>query len=486
MDVVSQWEEIKKTAQVLRKDTFLKFCDNLCQAYSSGSSMFSSLNELEEAKKRLFIKEIQNLMGFNLVETGALPQMPAALLASLYFVARGEQVFILTWRPLEISSYQDTLKIYNDALGIKTNTAQLGKQIVYDGDIIIVDYIKFAKDFYNKKLSLGKKDTVAVICEADLCLWDRRLFFFEGEELRAAAAVFETTGGKPVVEKQKRVLDFKEVASSFSHLCGLSSGMLSDIREELKRIYNVNIVNVVKRKENAGFPALVFKNQKEKFEALCTRAVKTENNVLIFCYSDRAFSLLKKEFESKNCKVSLISNKEGLRNFFYQREGNKQIGIFHGLPDSDWAMPLNGRNAEVFLAEHFPLLHHHLKIKIFSKEILNTQSMPVLYFSLDDQVAMIYTTKGDFSRSFNLIEFTEKKYSKSWVRKFVAQRILRNVYRLRQLYWQGGSPILTSVFFPSPHEFKKIKEVKKQISKNLSGFCFCGSGKKFKDCHGKI
>jgi hypothetical protein len=112
--------------------------------------------------------------------------------------------------------------------------------------------------------------------------------------------------------------------------------------------------------------------------------------------------------------------------------------------------------------------------------------MPVLYFSLDDQVAMIYTTKGDFSRSFNLIEFTEKKYSKSWVRKFVAQRILRNVYRLRQLYWQGGSPILTSVFFPSPHEFKKIKEVKKQISKNLSGFCFCGSGKKFKDCHGKI
>lgn len=491
MDIKTSWEKLKAKKDTVSIKDFIEFYNCLHDVYLSDFKQFPCFNKLDGSEQKIFYKTILYLIKGNISEVGSLPQIEISFIVSLYFILNRKRVFILYPGPIELSAYQELFKVFKQELELNIGeerylNSEVKNANIYNKDIVFTEYIRFATDFYNNKSLLKEKPTVAIINEIDLCLYDRRILFFKQGNLKATACVYGTEDKKFSLENQKGILDFKEVVPLFDTVCGLSSASFSKVRREILKTYALKIKHIKVGKSNAYLPALVFKNELEKIRVLCKDVSKAQGDVLIFFYSEPTHKLLSDEFAGRGYNVIFISTKDEFRNFIKQSGKQKKIGLFQGLPRIDWDDIFKVEKINVFWAEHFPFLHHHKKISLFCSNRLNCVSSPNLYFSLKDDVSRIYTENVSFSRSFKLIEFVEARYPTRWVRKVIAKRILSKIYRLRHSYWNEKFPLLTSVFFPPPHQYKRVKSLKKGISKRLSTLCFCGSGKKFKDCHGKI
>jgi len=138
----------------------------------------------------------------------------------------------------------------------------------------------------------------------------------------------------------------------------------------------------------------------------------------------------------------------------------------------------------VFFADHYLLTHHHHKVLAYAEKAFCLVGKPWLYFSLEDDLFRFYAEQTRFDLSFTLIEFTERYDRHKQVRRVLANTILAKLRRLRNAYLTEEFPVFTYV---SGNRAKAEQggKTKRRIGKQLDGACFCGSGRPFKDCHGK-
>lgn len=329
MDIVSYWKELKSNTQTDLFKTFLGFVRYLCREWLFNPLKFPYFTRLNEYEKERFYKSISYLIKGNVVEIGSLPQLPIVLIASLYFILKGERVICLTWNPLLIHLGQSFLEFYKDELGIdvgvrEEKNIEENRKVFYNKDLVIVDYTQFNKDFYREKSLLEGKPTVGIIPEIDLSLYDRRILIFDKDDLKATAAVYRTQEEVPVWQGQKRIFDFKEIALLFKKVCGLTSGITGEVNRELAKTYKIVVKSVIPEREKIKFSALVFKSKEEKFKALCADAAKSESDVLIFYYSRESFLYLKDELEHKKVEVTPIFRDSEFEEFFQKNEGKKK------------------------------------------------------------------------------------------------------------------------------------------------------------------
>lgn len=490
MSILSEWKSLKKIKK-MGINQVIPFYESLLRAGAINFRNIDFLSQINPKQKKVFLKSLRVILEGNIVEVGCLPQLGMALLASLYFILNGKRVICIFSNILEFNSYSELLKIYKEELGIdigvKENEASEEKDNSYTKDIVLVEYVRFIKDFYADRDLIKIRPTVAIITEVDLCLYDRRLFLFRKKNLTAIAAVYQTRNNKKSWQDQKEVLDFKETALLFDQVCGLCSLITRQVTKEITKTYKISVKSIAKFNMDASLQTLVFKSRKEKFDVLADDAAKEKNDILIVYYSQEGYHSLIEKFKGLKKSVVLTINNDSDLNKFLNMTGDKKvIGLVQGTLGLDLLAFFREKKVKFILAEHALFLHHHIKFKIFSKKKLGVQVKPLLYISLDDEAAKIYTAGADFAQPFNLIEFIEQKYSTRWMRELIARGILRKIYRLRSVFWDENNPLFTEIFTPSLAEGNKINKMNKEMNKHISGLCFCGSGKKFKDCHGKI
>jgi hypothetical protein len=357
---------------------------------------------------------------------------------------------------------------------------------VVSADIAFCDFVQVFTAFRDTPDFLGDRPTVALFAEADLCLYDGRLALFDRGILQAVAAIYRSTGRAAPWREQKNAVDFAELAGSFLQFAGTASYMQPRVAREIAHVYRDAIRGNVRAKAGPRISALAFKTWKEKQDLVCRDVLKAEGDCLVFYSLEPVRVAMQEELRKRGRDSVVIPNPRDLRTFAAMGGSKKRVGFYRGVPTLLTAEPETRAPISVFVCEHCLLEHQHNKIRAFIDRDLQPPQRPYLYFSLEDDMFNVYADEDSFSAAFELIEFTERYDKRRRVRRVMARSILRRIYGLRKAGLNEDFPIFTQVN-PQRASIAKAgrRSTKKAIGKRLEGLCFCGSGKAFRECHGK-
>ena len=507
MEFKEQWEALKALGgDSTKRGRLLDSYENFVEALLAADEGVPFGGNLDEEGREEVLGVLHSLVDGNVLAVGRMRQIELVLLASLFFLAQGKRVLVLSGMPVEASVIQERVAFLGEKLGIDLSLgvrppAKGAKTPEFVGDLILADYIQLVRACHVGWKGYEERPTVALFCEIDLCLYDGRIFFFGNRQLRAVAGVYRSTGKDIGWPDPKGVVDFKDLAGNFDALCGVTSYLPPTVRSELLTVYSPSIKNVITHAKAPPLVPLVFRTREEKYDALCNDIIGAEGHALIFFAHQPTHQALSKKLADLGQTTVPIRNIKDFASFLNADNSKKRIAFFPGFPHlAEFTTP-EGYVLNVFIAEHYPMLHHHTKVQAFTEQTGKINMGPWLYCSLEDEMISAYASDQDFSASFNLIEFAEqrglserlravvpksmaKKAHTRLVRSWVARFILRKVHHMWRANITEEFPILRVGYPTMPAQ--RPKGMKKKIGKHLESPCFCGSGKPFKECHGKI
>jgi len=492
MDLAQQWQELRSISrdtarQSERPAAYRSFVQALVEHSERGADLVPG----DEGARQRFFTALEQVCGGDIVAVGTLPQFELCILAALWFIAEGKRVLVLPGMPVDTGFTRDLtrtlsreLKFEAKAVGPAFGNAVQRLRDSLRGDLVLCDYGQLITELFAKRDLLKQRPTVALFCEADLCLYDGRLGLFDAGNMQAVGAIYHATGKPLPWEEQVSVLDFAEAVREFDTLCGVASYLPPLVTRELETVYGGAMKGKIRAESGPAYTTFIFRTLQDKGRFLARRISEMEGDALVFHCQDATRRAVTEELRQWGCAAVPLPDSRALQSFLGAKDTKKRVGFLPTMP----SMLVSGApdqrpDINLVVAEHFIFDHHHAKIRAFGDRHLNLPSKPLFCFSLEDQLFLPYADQ--FSRSFDLIEFTERYDKFLQVRRVMARSILRKVHRLRRKYLTEEYPVLTSVS-PRGVRAKKAGKMRQEIGKRLDSLCFCGSGKLFKDCHGSI
>ena len=490
MDFARQWQELKTVStDAAQQAQRVAVYEAFLQAMAAESERGNQLLPGDAEGKQQFATALRRVCSGNVVAVGPLPQLELCLLAALWFIAEGKRVIVLPGMPVDTGTTRDLvrslareLKLEAKVVGPVFGNAVQRLKDSLRADLILCDYGQLISELFAKRDLFRQRPTVALFCEIDLCLYDGRLGLFDAGNLQAVAAIYHATGKPLPWEDQIGVLDFRDAAAEFDMLGGVTSCIPPLVTRELTTVYGPQIKGKIRSKGGSSFPSLVFRTLQDKGQFLAKRISETDGDSLVFYCQDATRRAVTEELRQWGCAAMPLAGNRALYSFLSSKGTKKRVGFFPSMPSL--LMPVaceQPPRINLIVAEHFLFDHHHAKLRVFGEKYLDMPSKPLLCFSLEDELFLPYAEQ--FSRSFDLIEFTERYDKFRQVRRVMARSMLRKVHRLRRMFLTEEYPVFTSVS-PRKMRDKKAGKMRKKIGKQLDSLCFCGSGELFKDCHG--
>ena len=171
-------------------------------------------------------------------------------------------------------------------------------------------------------------------------------------------------------------------------------------------------------------------------------------------------------------------------------DDKRRIMIFRGLPSPLTFQDQPLCEGALFVAEHFVSMAVHDKLFSFSRLIFKETQQPRIYFSLEDSLFAIYEEDAQFKKLFNIIDFTEKYDPWKQIRRVLAKAMLNKLHKVRMTCLNEEMVVFTtSLAKVADHYSNGFAQQQQQraakTSVKMEALCFCGSGKPFKECHGK-
>jgi len=490
MDLRAEWDRLKATAGDAGSGAFRRAYEGFVSALAASPECGPALGVDGGRARARRLAALRDMAAGRITTVGALAQLETAVLAALFHVAQGKRVFILTGMPADqglVRALADVLARNLD-VRVKSVASQFGTipadlQEVAKADLSVWDYPQFVRTARARPGLVKERPSVVVFCEVDLCLYDARLFLFEEDELRATAAIGRTAGKEFAWKDQKGVLDFKDFLPQFEAACGVTSALSPDVAAELATVYSPPFEGI-KQRGFSAFPAMVFRTAEEKIRALCKSVMKADGDALVFYHQEPTRQAITEELKKQGQEALPMMNATAFKDFLTMGGAGKRVALVCGLPNL-LTPPLADRGAlNAFVAEPFGFPHHHAKLRAFLDARVTLKAAPFLYYSLEDGQCALYAQERSFATCFDLIAFTEKWDERRQVRRVVARYILNKVYQRSRALLTEEMPIF-SVIFPARVRGKGTGKMRRKIGKHLEGLCFCGSGKPFKQCHGK-
>ena len=447
-----------------------------------------------DGHQQVLLRVLRQVVSGDVVAVGPLPQLEVIFLAVPFFVARGKRVVVFSGMPPDPGLSNGLCSLLAQGLGLQVRAVaepfSKGKRPGRDAlraDLILYDYSKFLRDFQADQELLSERPTVGVFCELDMCLYDARLALFEKGKMRGVAAIYRSTGKQLPFSEQDAILDFADAAPAFDSICGVSSYIPSLVASQLGRVCGSALVGKVRPRGARSFPALVFRTQAEKYDGLCRAIMSTNDDGLVFYTQAAGRRAVTEGLRRRGQKAVSLEGDPNLIGFLVGGgESGKRVGLYCGLPSLLTAALADKPRMRVFVADDYLMPHHYGKLRAYAERNLELGEEPCLYYSVEDEAFSGYAQEhGNFARTFGLLEFAQPWDRNQLVRRAMAQLILRKMEGLRRRYLTEERPVLTVFDAEGPAKERKAGTLKKQISQQLKGLCFCGSGKPFKECHGK-
>jgi hypothetical protein len=485
MDAKQSWEQLKPQAGApLDREVFVRFAEELA---ASGEPALVNYARSEPKARQAALRR---LLAGGLYSVGSLPQFELCLLAALAQAAAGRQVFILS--PLSVAPpvVRSALHLLGEVLGLNAHAAGLVfgrptsrlKQAL-KADVVLTDTMQLFEVARDRSEFLERPAAV-FLCEADICLFDARLGMCDRGRLRALAAVYRSSALPPPWREDENVLDMRDVLGRFERVDGILGYTSPYVARELRKVYGSIFPAGVHCRGTGDFRAFAFRTFGEKMSALCRDILKAPGDCLIFVGDEELRQNLYRQLRQRDQEPTLLAASQDLRNFLSMVSERKRVGIFRGIPTS-FSQPIEKRpSVQVFLAEHLLMPHQHGKLRTFCERDLELSGPPTLYLSLEDGMFSVYADRAGIGRFFRLMDFTEKYDKWRQIRRVMARTTIRRIHSLRRAYLNEEYPVFTLVG-SNDGPGSSGEAARKKSGKRLEGLCFCGSGKPFRECHGK-
>lgn len=489
MAVSENWERLRSAAEGDRNDCFNDLINSLL---ATGDEALATIPR-EGSEAAQCREAIRAVAGGKLLAVGKLPQLEIAMLGALAYVAQGKRVLIFSGMPgdqlqtRKLSEFlKTTLPLDVRSAGRTFGRATLKLRNALKADIILCDYLQFVRDAKAAPDLFREPTSVALFCEADFCLYDGRLAVFDHGELQAVAAVYRTTKKSEAPwQEDRKVMDLARVLPQlFDTVAGVTSHLSRAVAKELSSAYGGALSGSVRPQSSGRLAKLVFRTAKQKHAELLKALDQAGGDSVVFLFQEMTHRALEQEAKRRGFRTAAVSDHQSLQAFLAPESNRRRIAFYYGCPSLLAPPPRQPPAATVFLADHYLFTHHHQKILAYTWKGLTLVGKPWLYFSLEDALFQFYAEQTRFELSFTLIDFTERYDRHKQVRRVLANTMLGKLRRLRRAYLTEEFPVFTYIN-PSRPKPKKAGKAKQRIGKQLDGACFCGSGKPFKDCHGK-
>lgn len=492
-ELKTRWQGLVETGDACPRPEqirrFVAFSEQLVQD-SDCESAFAALTSPEAVR---WPKLLAALASGDIRAVGLAPEFELIMLTALFHLSRGYRVMVFTGLPIAPGRVRLVDRVFSQVLGIQVTQAGhvFGKprsteRDLAEGQLVLADFALLFNAFNRNPAWLTGGRVVALFCEADLCLYDARLGLFDHGVLRAVAAIFRSTGKKAPWKEQKNILDLKTLLSGFSEVGGVASYMAANVAAELNRTYAGVLAGRVRGYTGTALSALCFQTSEEKVAALLKDINTAAGDCLVFYVNDPIRHALQVELKKRGQDTVAITNPRDLNTFLTMTGASKRVGLYRGVPTMLSPVADSRPEMNVFVAEHYLMAHQHQKLCAFIARDVRVRRRACIYFSLQDEIFSVYAAENRFQGAFDLIAFTERYDKWRQVRRVMARSIMRKIHSLRRACLDEEYPIFTLVHSgPGMSTPEQKGSGKRHFGARLEGACFCGSGKPFKECHGR-
>lgn len=484
-----QWLKWREAGHV-GIDEYVSWVEELVSAGNDPDGLYASWRVMpsrETLLKRALSGEIVS------VGTGSQPLL--ALFYGLYEVLNGRRCFIASSMQIDTVYMRALLKKITTLgkLSIRVMGTILEGGKVYLGDceniqLAFVDYFQLLA-VYKKNRDLFERMVQSLfLLEIDLTLYATRLVVFDHGIERAAGLIYKTSGSIPEMwQERNEHLDGPRVWDELTNirLGGCYSYADAYSVSEMRTLMPRRFPRRFKVESGSGYGSFTYRTSQERTSALVNDVMKCEGNALVVCCTEQLRQELMEEFKRSGQPCTVTSRSADILTFFTPsttQGGKKKVMVMRGVPSTLFMPAVPLCRGAVFMAEHALTHCMHVKIFALAKGLFEHVQEPRLYYSLEDQLFMLYADRGGFAKLFDLIDFTERYDPWRQIRRVLARSMANRLHRLRVKSLDENTPLIT-VVLNANQSYASARE--RKVTSKLDAPCFCGSGLPFKECHGK-
>lgn len=497
MSLIEGWETLRGLTPVPRAELmarFLQWIEEFTYEDASDPVVFSSWRGLNPKVREGYLRET---ISGSIIGVCEASQLEIGILYGLFQILERRRCVITSILMYDLPYMRKLLDRVRSLGDIKIGLMGAicgapGKRLADCGDfdLALSDYFEFMGTMRRNEDLFFEKVQSIFLLEGDLCLYSNRILAFEHGVPRASGLVYKSTGKVPEEWSNQ---DFIDVASRLSQskiaIAGSASRISKFTAEEINKVFCVpGHRRKLKATPDIGYTAFTFRTSDERLSAVVTDVLKCEGNAIVVACSDQVIGMLQEEFRKSGQPASVTSRAADILTFFQMganAEPGKRVLIIRGMPSTlIWSGEQICKGA-IFVAEHFISPDMHGKIFTVGKQAFEESQPPRLYFALEDSLFEIYSEDAGFEKLFKVIDFTEKYDHWKQIRRVFAKSMVTRLHRIRSESLTEELPLFTTSLTRSVPLATGKSVSKKKASAKMEAMCFCGSGKPFKECHGK-
>lgn len=498
MTILERWQKLqdlaaKKPSASELFEAFLTWSEAFTAESEDREALFVAWRLLDSAERR---RLLQQALADKIPAVGNGPQLELGILVALHRFLEGRRCHIVT--PFYIVSpvMRSVEKVLSALPGVSVRSAgfmcgnsQLKLSDCLQSAIVMIDYFLLAAAYRGKPELLAPPVTLFLL-ELDMCLYHNRLLFYERSAPKAAGMIFKATSAEPFDkegEKQKLAFDVLGNLAKQGVRCG---GVLSRISpfvagELDKWGRGALLPKAVKPSKAPPYSAFTYRSDKERCAALTQDIMKSPHNALVVGFTETTIKALQEELRRSGQECTSSNKTSDIPTFFAMAGGPKRVMLFRGMPSTLIGCTADRPPGALYIAEHFLSFDHHLKVLSACERVLTLQQPMRLFFSLQDPLFDLYSKEAGFGRLFDIIDFTERYDPWRQIRRVLAKAMISKVQRLREHSLHEDSPMITTTLVSPTAVIVPEKNKGARHAARMDAPCFCGSGKPFKECHGR-
>jgi hypothetical protein len=494
MTVQEEWRELRTAGPGMERQA-------LAEAFCGWSERFTAEDEGESGgcfrhwrrlPSAVRQAKLRQAVRGGIPEMGAGPQLELALLVALFQVLRQGRCFIslaASSDPVLIRAavrrFQDLDSLVIQSVGMLGDRSGLKLSDCVKAQVVIIDHYILATVLRSNP-ELFSAGLPIFFVEIDSCLYCNRLVFYERSVPRASGLIYNSEVSVPSWAGNPAIFDtVLEMKRLGLEICGSYSLVDRFTAGEMNKLLRDRVVGRIRGSRGIGFSAFTYRTSGLRNGAVVRDVQKCPTNAIIVCLTEGVVKDMQEALRKSGVEFTVTMMADDVATALaLAKPGNRRVIIYAGMPTSQTAAPPERLPGALFLAECYLTDNYQAKMIAMSQRLMDCVQAPRLYYSLEDRLMAIYAQEGGFGRLFDVIEFTERYDPWYQIRRVLAKAMLRKLNRMRAALLDDEAPI-PSLPLTGRASSAGGGRAKASRGAQVEALCFCGSGKPFKECHGK-
>ncbi len=482
-------------AREVQVELFCKWAETFAEEEKDRSGAFNGWLAMGPERRA---KCLAGLVNGEFTGFGDGPQLETVMLASLFHVLTFGRCIVATPMRLDAPLLRKISRAIEEILdepvrGVGSELTCMPTALkfsnVVKSPLVLADFFVFSCEL-SMHPQYFPSGLPVLFLEIDTCLYKNRLMFFDrgrpqttGMVYRCSKDIIPQWRGSPnifdVLEGMRQLKI--EAGGSFSYMEG---GTAAEFQSQAGKILGRKPAPNLRQK----YTAFTYRTSDERCAALIGDVLKCPSDAFVFFGDDELGKKLSRELRRSGQDFVLAKNTEDMVTALQTVSGRHVVlqpfSVSTMYPRGEGEL----KPGRIFIAELFMDESSMAKIVAAVSRAAIIESPPVVYFSSDDKLMSIYGEQGGFERFYSIMDFTEKYDPWRQIRRVFSKLIISRLDNIRSACLDDNMPIGSTSISGQQAGIAAGpggRGATMTAARMTEGLCFCGSGKPFKECHGR-